>query len=182
MSRCSEALDIDGVIAASGPDLEWEIEPYLNKCLPIAAINHAPFRLKLKEHVHWFHNDTVNVEDLLEESRKYEYAQYLHYVPFEQKQRKFDGSHKRMYVNDYPPYLVDHAFTVFTALHFLICKGCKNIFGAGVNLKNWPDGSYDQIHFCPRDEIFKDIRHKYLVFIEPDLKRLGVKFTSSGLR
>ena len=40
------------------------------------------------------------------------------------------------------PMLVNNGISMFTALHWLCCHGCKNIFGAGISLSLYPDGSY----------------------------------------
>lgn len=173
----------DGVIAASGPDLEKEVEPFLKTGIPMLFVNYAPCRVKLERDVpliteRWYGIDlSLSIESLPWRNR----IRHVHWV---QKPWSFNGSHKMMEKADRPETgLVDLGFTVLTAIHFMVCIGCMNIFGAGVNLRPFSDGRYREGRaMVDTSFIFDEIRKKYETYTKPDLKRLGISFTSTGLK
>lgn len=173
----------DGVIAASGPDLETEIEPFLKTSIPILFVNYAPCRIKLERDAlliteRWYGISlSIAIESLPWRNR----LRHVHWI---QKPWNFDGTHKRMEKEDRPETgLVDLGFTVLTAIHFMVCMGCVNIFGAGVNLRLHKNGRYNVFGGNSDAQfIFGQIRMQYDRNTKPDLDRLGISFTSTGLK
>ena len=178
----TDKSQFDGVVAASGPGLEEEIKPFLNSNIPIVFVNFAICRVEVDREV--FHiRERGWSKYLSDQMSALDWKRWINGVLWAPKPWNFDGSHKRMEKEDWPHFLVDHAFTIFSAIHLLICKDCKNIYGAGANLKPFADGRYSDMNRDGNyDFLFDDIRSKYAKFMKPDLERLNVTFTSTGLK
>lgn len=81
---------------------------------------------------------------------------------------------------DFPPFLVNNGISMFTAIHYLVCSGVKDIVGVGVNMRNWPGGKYNKNGQRSGDHLFAAAREIWDSYTEPDLERLGVSFMSDA--
>jgi hypothetical protein len=92
---------------------------------------------------------------------------------------KVQNREKRMEPDSWP-HLMNCALTSFTGLHFLITKGCKNIYAAGLDLDWYPNGTYygDGPQNTGPTQNWEDHIFRWENIILPELTRLGVSFTS----
>jgi len=158
---------MDAVIFCNGVRLEEEAEPVKDKYRQV-CINTVPFRLRFEKICYYFHEAWDPLFRLERERDDLHTVQWTPYPIKELDPNVF-------------PMLVFLPGMVWTALHYLICHGYKNIYCAGMNLENWPNGMYNQNGKLPGDHVYDDIRHTFRQFIIPSLEKYGVSFSSSTL-
>jgi hypothetical protein len=161
--------------------MEEEVDPFVHSGVPIVFVNKAFLRVPMDREC-WCICEIGNFPFIDAIREAHPCGKYILNIPWKQKPWDFGGGHKRMDIDDYPSFLIDLGFTLFSAIHWAVCRGKKNIFGAGVNLETFPGGLYDKEDDChDASYVFEMIRMKYETFIKPDLNRLGVTFTCTGL-
>jgi len=79
-------------------------------------------------------------------------------------------------------HIINFGITVWSALHRLTKKGSRRILGLGVDLEEYPNGSYNGFGGpCPAASAnWPTIRKQWNAFILPELKRLGITFHSKA--
>jgi len=165
----------DGLLICNGPMLEVDYESVkVFDFKMIVSVNHAYKRIKCDREIYW-----VSVTPI-EHMMKTDPDINNKVVPVYFKNKTGMNSLK-MEKDDYPPFLVNPGVSLFCALHYMVCKGMKNIVSVGLNLEPWPGGTYNRNGASDGRHIFENIKRIFHSYTNYDLHDLGVSFLSASL-
>jgi len=167
--------EYDGLLICNGPDLEEEWEQAKEWKIPVkVCVNESYKRIKWNGKMYWV---SITPESFLFKDGKPTNLIVMRFIPKGGPESLF------MEMNDFPPFLVKNGVSMFSALHYLICRGCKKILGIGINLKPWPNGLYNRYEGCPNNgqHVYDNIHRIWKSYTVKDLELHGVTFHSSTL-
>lgn len=180
MSCSTTEFHIDGVLICSGPRLYHE---YMSYPIVVATARHVAVVNKAFDSIPIRRPMTIICEQgsapVISSHKSHPDMRLLTIHEYETKNGHI------MEADDTPEKLISIGVTMFTGLHYLITKGCRNILGLGVNLELFPDGTYNGISEVrdiniPRT-IFRNTQLLWKNEVMPNLNSLGVSFDSDKL-
>jgi len=152
---------LDGLLICNGKTLEEDIEGYLDKGLIQVAINLSINRLRFKEPVYYIYLDDIPaIHNSLATHPDKDKIEVVKWIP------KMGKNSRKLSIRDYPE-LVNWGFAIFTAIHYLLCCGCKNIYAVGFDLEDYP----------AKDQLLD----KFNDLVIPEFERLEVDFYSRAI-
>jgi hypothetical protein len=165
----------DAILFCDGPRLEKESKGFIDLIQTQLTVNKSINRLKFQNPVELIYSDP-ELPYLLKPKTGMSLIHPVHWIP------KMGEGSKEMKLSDYPQ-LVHLGYTIFTAIHYLACKGKKFIYAPGLNLEHYPSGGYaPDFSTIDGTEVFNQIRHRWAETLSPFLFENGITIFCSAFR